>query len=68
LWINNHNGTFSEQLSVYFKHTSANAMGTDVVDINNDGLSDVVARYDPEDISGRNDANATVIKLEQRPV
>lgn len=50
LWINNHDGTFSERLSVYFKHTSANAMGNDIVDINNDGLPDVVALdMDPED-------------------
>ena len=50
LWINNHDGTFSEQLSAYFKHTSANAMGNDIIDINNDGLSDVVALdMNPED-------------------
>lgn len=50
LWINNRNGTFSEQLNVYFKHTAANAMGNDVIDINNDGLSDVVTLdMNPED-------------------
>jgi hypothetical protein len=50
LWINNQDGTFSEQLSTYFKHTSANAMGNDIVDINNDGLADVMALdMDPED-------------------
>ncbi|NNV56659.1 VCBS repeat-containing protein [Limnovirga soli] len=50
LWINNQDGTFSEQLSNYFKHTSANAMGNDIVDVNNDGLADVVALdMDPED-------------------
>ncbi len=50
LWINNHDGTFSEQLSKYFKHTSANAMGNDVEDINNDGWVDVVALdMNPED-------------------
>ncbi len=50
LYINNHDGTFSEQLSTYFKHTSANAMGTDFEDINNDGLIDaVVLDMDPED-------------------
>ena len=42
LWINNHDGTFTEKLSQYFKHSSANAMGNDIADINNDGLPDVV--------------------------
>ena len=50
LWINNKNGTFSEQLNTYFKHTSANAMGNEVTDINNDGLVDVVVLdMNPED-------------------
>ncbi|WP_430900739.1 MULTISPECIES: VCBS repeat-containing protein [unclassified Paraflavitalea] len=50
LWINNKNGTFTESLNLYFKHTSANAMGTDVIDVNNDGLDDVVALdMNPED-------------------
>ena len=41
LYINNHDGTFTDQSAVYFKHTSYNAMGQDIVDINNDGLADV---------------------------
>ncbi|SDW25155.1 Repeat domain-containing protein [Hydrobacter penzbergensis] len=50
LWINNHDGTFTEKLSTYFKHTSANAMGNDIVDINNDGLADVITLdMNPED-------------------
>jgi hypothetical protein len=50
LYINNHDGTFTEKAATYFKHTSANGMGQDVIDINNDGLADVVEMdMDPED-------------------
>ncbi len=42
LYINNKDGTFSEKLKDYFKHTSHFAMGNDVGDINNDGLMDVM--------------------------
>ncbi len=50
LYINNHDGTFIDKASVYFKHTSANGMGQDVIDINNDGLSDVIELdMNPED-------------------
>jgi enediyne biosynthesis protein E4 len=43
LYINNKDGSFSEQASKYFNHTSHFAMGNDVGDINNDGLMDIVA-------------------------
>ena len=41
LYLNNKNGTFSEKVRDCFKHTSRNAMGNDVEDINNDGLPDI---------------------------
>lgn len=50
VYINNHDGTFTDKASSYFKHTSANGMGQDVIDINNDGLADVVELdMNPED-------------------
>jgi hypothetical protein len=42
LYINNHDGTFSNRVKEYFKHTSFNTMGQDIIDINNDALPDVI--------------------------
>lgn len=50
LYINNRDGTFTDRSKEYFKHTSFNAMGQDIVDINNDGLPDVIELdMNPED-------------------
>ena len=43
LYINNRNGTFSDQTNRYFRHMSNHTMGVDIADINNDGLVDLVA-------------------------
>lgn len=43
LYINNHDGTFTEAAQKYFRHMSHFSMGVDIADINNDGLPDVLS-------------------------
>ncbi len=42
LYINNANGTFTESLNKYIKHTSQFSMGVDISDFNNDSYPDIV--------------------------
>jgi enediyne biosynthesis protein E4 len=43
LYINQHDGTFKDELNDHIMHTSQYTMGVDVADANNDGLPDVVS-------------------------
>ena len=42
LYINNKNGSFSEQGASWLRHMSQNSMGSDIADFNNDLLPDVI--------------------------
>lgn len=41
LYINNGDGTFTERLTAYLQHISYFSMGSDISDVNNDGLPDI---------------------------
>lgn len=42
IYINQHNGTFSNDVATMLRHQEHNGMGVDMADINNDGLNDIV--------------------------
>ena len=41
LYINQHDGTFKDEMEKYMEHNSIASMGTDMADINNDGYPDI---------------------------
>ncbi len=51
LYINQHNGTFSDQTNEQLMHTSQFSMGVDIADVNNDGYPEIITvdmlPYDP---------------------
>lgn len=42
LWLNNHDGSFTNCINRSLRHQSYSSMGSDAADLNNDGLSDIV--------------------------
>ncbi len=42
LYVNNRNGTFTDQAARWLKHTSFAGMGVDIADFNNDGRPDIL--------------------------
>jgi len=42
LYLNQHNGTFKEDLNDCMMHTSQYTMGVDIADVNNDGYSEII--------------------------
>ncbi len=42
-YLNNGDGTFSENLKTYFTHTTRFSMGNDVADVNHDGWPDILS-------------------------
>ncbi|MET3882039.1 hypothetical protein ABIE54_000928 [Chitinophagaceae bacterium OAS944] len=43
LYLNQHNGSFKEDLDRCINHTSRYTMGVDIADVNNDGYSEIIA-------------------------
>jgi len=54
IYVNNRNGTFTNEAGKWLKHSSYAGMGVDVADFNNDGWPDVLqADMSPRDLEGR---------------
>src|SRR4051812_15208048 len=54
IYVNNHDGTFTNQAAKWLKHSSFAGMGVDVADFNNDGRPDIIqADMMPSDLSRR---------------
>ena len=54
LYVNNGNGTFTNQRPKWLKHTSVAGMGVDIADFNNDGWPDILqVDMNPHDLGSR---------------
>src|SRR5665647_764410 len=70
LYINQHNGTFKEDLTNRMMHTSQFSMGVDIADINNDAYPDIISMdmlpSDPKILKsslGEDDYNTFYMKI-----
>lgn len=61
LFINNQDGTFTNQIDVSLQQTSFFGMGTDIADINNDGLLDIFQLDMSADDNFRSKANMSAM-------
>lgn len=66
LYINNGDGTFTNQAPKWLKRTSLAGMGTDIADFNNDGWPDIlVADMMPEDLKDRKRMSGSITYEQQ---
>jgi hypothetical protein len=65
LYINNKNGTFTDRINDYVRHLSHFSMGTDLADINNDGLLDLFVLDMANPTNYKDKTNSTAMRNER---
>ena len=65
LYINNKNGTFTDRINDYVRHLSHFSMGSDLADINNDGLLDLFVLDMANPTNYKDKTNSTAMRNER---